>query len=267
MWFGGLRVDAGQMQIGQLTAFLQYLIQILMSVMMSTMMLMIAPRAQVRGAHRGGAGDGFVRRAAPAAGPRRRRPRLRAVRGRDVRLPRRRGPRAVEHPCSRSRRAPRRRSSGRPARQDDADQPDPAAVRRDRGPRAGRRRRRPRPPPRGVVEHHRPGPPEAVPVHRHGGVLNLRYGNPDASDDELWHALEVAQARDFVERTARPTGRPDRQGRHERLGRPAAAALDRAGAARRPDVYVLRRQLRARRRHGRPPRGPPCGPRPRTPPS
>lgn len=47
MWFGGLRVDAGEMQIGQLTAFLQYLTLILMSVMMSTMMLMIAPRAQV----------------------------------------------------------------------------------------------------------------------------------------------------------------------------------------------------------------------------
>ena len=47
MWFGGLRVDAGEMQIGQLTAFLQYLTMILMSVMMSTMMLMIAPRAQV----------------------------------------------------------------------------------------------------------------------------------------------------------------------------------------------------------------------------
>ena len=27
---------------------------------------------------------------------------------------------------------------------------------------------------------------------------NLRYGNPDASDEELWQALEVAQARDFV---------------------------------------------------------------------
>nr|BFE69092.1 hypothetical protein GCM10020092_023930 [Actinoplanes digitatis] len=29
---------------------------------------------------------------------------------------------------------------------------------------------------------------------------NLRYGNPDATDEELWTALEVAQARDFVER-------------------------------------------------------------------
>src|SRR5690606_35547747 len=27
---------------------------------------------------------------------------------------------------------------------------------------------------------------------------NLRYGNPDATDDELWHALEIAQGKDFV---------------------------------------------------------------------
>lgn len=33
---------------------------------------------------------------------------------------------------------------------------------------------------------------------------NLRYGNPDASDAELWEALEIAQARDFVE--AMPEG-------------------------------------------------------------
>ena len=47
LWFGGLRIDAGLMQIGQLTAFLTYLIQILMSVMMATFLLMIAPRAAV----------------------------------------------------------------------------------------------------------------------------------------------------------------------------------------------------------------------------
>src|SRR5690606_32781972 len=28
---------------------------------------------------------------------------------------------------------------------------------------------------------------------------NVRYGKPDADDDEIWHALEVAQAREFVE--------------------------------------------------------------------
>ena len=47
LWFGGLRVEAGAMQIGSLTAFLSYLIQILMAVMMSTFMLMLLPRAAV----------------------------------------------------------------------------------------------------------------------------------------------------------------------------------------------------------------------------
>lgn len=47
IWFGGHRIDAGKMQIGEMTAFLTYLIQILMSVMMATFLLMIAPRAAV----------------------------------------------------------------------------------------------------------------------------------------------------------------------------------------------------------------------------
>jgi len=47
IWFGGRRIDAGHMQIGEMTAFLTYLIQILMSVMMATFLLMIAPRAAV----------------------------------------------------------------------------------------------------------------------------------------------------------------------------------------------------------------------------
>ncbi len=47
MWFGGHRVMDGNIQVGQLTAFLTYLMQILMSVMMATMMLIMAPRAAV----------------------------------------------------------------------------------------------------------------------------------------------------------------------------------------------------------------------------
>jgi ATP-binding cassette, subfamily B, multidrug efflux pump len=47
LWFGGHRVDSGAMQIGALTAFLAYLVQILMSVMMATFMLMMVPRASV----------------------------------------------------------------------------------------------------------------------------------------------------------------------------------------------------------------------------
>ncbi len=47
VWFGGHRVDNGQMEVGALTAFLAYLMQILMSVMMATFMLMMVPRAAV----------------------------------------------------------------------------------------------------------------------------------------------------------------------------------------------------------------------------
>ncbi|MCV2393326.1 ABC transporter ATP-binding protein/permease [Actinotalea sp. M2MS4P-6] len=47
LWFGGHRIDSGVMQVGELTAFLQYIMQILMAVMMATMMFMIVPRAEV----------------------------------------------------------------------------------------------------------------------------------------------------------------------------------------------------------------------------
>ena len=47
IWFGGIRVDNGEMQVGALTAFLSYLMQILMSVMMGTFMLMQIPRSSV----------------------------------------------------------------------------------------------------------------------------------------------------------------------------------------------------------------------------
>ncbi|TQM09658.1 ABC transporter ATP-binding protein [Pseudonocardia kunmingensis] len=47
LWFGAARIDAGQMQIGALTAFLAYLIQILMAVMMATFMVIMIPRAAV----------------------------------------------------------------------------------------------------------------------------------------------------------------------------------------------------------------------------
>ena len=47
LWFGGHLVASGSMQIGSLTAFLTYLLQILMSVMMATFMFMLVPRAEV----------------------------------------------------------------------------------------------------------------------------------------------------------------------------------------------------------------------------
>lgn len=47
LWFGGLRIDSGEMQVGALTAFLAYIMQILMSVLMAAMMFMLVPRAAV----------------------------------------------------------------------------------------------------------------------------------------------------------------------------------------------------------------------------
>ena len=47
LWFGGFRVEGGQMEVGSLTAFLQYLLQILAAVMMGVFMTMMIPRAVV----------------------------------------------------------------------------------------------------------------------------------------------------------------------------------------------------------------------------
>jgi ATP-binding cassette subfamily B protein len=47
LWFGGHRIASGGMEIGALTAFLSYLMQILMAVMMATFMFVMIPRAEV----------------------------------------------------------------------------------------------------------------------------------------------------------------------------------------------------------------------------
>ena len=47
LWFGGHLVASGSMPVGALTAFLSYLLQILMSVMMATFMFVMVPRAEV----------------------------------------------------------------------------------------------------------------------------------------------------------------------------------------------------------------------------
>ncbi|OBK13536.1 ABC transporter ATP-binding protein [Mycobacterium asiaticum] len=47
IWFGGLRIDRGQMEVGSLIAFLAYFAQILMAVLMATMTLVVLPRASV----------------------------------------------------------------------------------------------------------------------------------------------------------------------------------------------------------------------------
>ncbi len=47
MWFGAIRVDTGQLPIGNLTAFLQYLMQIMFAVLTAVFMFVLVPRAAV----------------------------------------------------------------------------------------------------------------------------------------------------------------------------------------------------------------------------
>ena len=50
LWFGGHLVDSGQLPIGNLTAFMQYIVQILMAVMMAVAMVILVPRAEASAA-------------------------------------------------------------------------------------------------------------------------------------------------------------------------------------------------------------------------
>ena len=192
------------MQVGALTAFLSYLMQILMSVMMATFMLMMVPRSAV-------CADRIVevldtdtsvvppptRSPTPPrarhARPRRRRlllPRGRASRSlRDVSFEARPGQTiavigstgAGKSPwstwCPGSSTSP----AGRRGRGIDVRDLDPDALWSRIG----------------LV-------PQKAYLFSGTIATNLRHGKPDATDDEIWEALEIAQARDFVE--AMPEG-------------------------------------------------------------
>ena len=68
---------------------------------------------------------------------------------------------------------------------------------------------------------------------------NLRYGNPSASDDELWTALEIAQARSFVEAMPGGLDAPIHQGgTNVSGGQRQRLAIARA-VVRRPEIYLF----------------------------
>ncbi|WP_436760994.1 ABC transporter ATP-binding protein [Streptosporangium sp. V21-05] len=204
LWFGAARVDSGEMQIGALTAFLMYLMQILMSMMMATFISMMIPRAAV-------CAERIVEvldtesSVTPPADP------VRQVNGRgelEMRDVEFRYPGAAAPVLSGiSFRATAGRTtavigstgSGKTTlislipRLFDATSGtvsvDGVDI-RDLDPQTLWTRI-------GLV-------PQRPYLFSGTVASNLRYGNPDASDAELWEALEVAQARDFVE--AMPEG-------------------------------------------------------------
>jgi ATP-binding cassette subfamily B protein len=68
---------------------------------------------------------------------------------------------------------------------------------------------------------------------------NLRYGNPDATDEELWRALEVAQARDFVERMEGGLDAPIAQGGTNVSGGQRQRLAIARVLVHRPEIYLF----------------------------
>lgn len=239
IWFGAHRIDSGGMEIGALTAFISYLMQILMSVMMATFMFMMVPRAEVcaERIQEVLATDSSV---VPPTDPvgkllTRGQLELRAVEFRypGAEAPVLRGIDLVARPGQTtavigSTGSGKSTLLGLVPRLFDATggQVLLGGVNvRDLDP---------------VLIADTVGLVPQKPYLFSGTVAsNLRYGKPDATDEELWRALEVAQAKDFVEQLAEGLDAPIAQGgTNVSGGQRQRLAIARALVSR-PQVYLF----------------------------
>jgi len=239
IWFGAHRIDSGAMQIGALTAFLSYLMQILMSVMMATFMFMMIPRAEVC-AERIDEVLGTETTLLPPVSPVTELPRHGELELADVgfRYPGAeasvlRGVSLVARPGQVTA-IIGSTGSGKSTvlslipRLSDVTEGvvlvDGVDV-RDLDPK--------------LLAATVAFVPQKPYLFTGTVASNLRYGNPDATDDELWHALETAQARGFVEAMPDGLATPISQGgTNVSGGQRQRLAIARA-LVRRPEIYLF----------------------------
>ena len=239
LWVGAKQIDAGNIQVGQMTAFIIYLMQILMSVMMATMMVIMVPRAAVCAERIMEVLDTDSTVVPP------RNPVMQIATVGDVRLT----DVTFTYPGAED-----------PVLSDLTFDIRPGTMTAVIGSTGSGKSTLVNLVPRlydatgGTVEvdgvdvrtldpellWNRIGLVPQKPYLFTGTVAsNLRFGKPDATDEELWHALEVAQATDFVREMAGQLDAPIAQGGTNVSGGQRQRLSIARALVKRPDIYIF----------------------------